>query len=425
MIASSRTTKRRSTPRAVAKAVLLSLVIAGESASAQSLSEAEAVRRICRDGPDRAAADALRAAGSAGVEASGLWPNPSLEAGHERLFTGLEESETTVGLRVPLPVGGHLGLQEEAAVARAAVHEADAEGLLLGAALALRAELLGASVARARREVLGDHAKTVEGLAATIDGLIAGGERAPYDRLRTQAELRAIASLAEAASADYVTRAERVRAWVGAPVEIDALEPRALSAPTGKTSEPPPALRALAATAEASGAEARAAERRWVPVPELFAGYRTVSAGASTGHGMSFGLSLPLTFFDHGQGAARKAEAERALAIAELGRRERDLTAGQAAISAARMAHAQALARADEAVAAAALLTTQARRLYAAGEASIVDLHDAYEAQLTAELGRVEVLAHLAELTLDEMRTRGTQFDPSLDAACRTRGDVR
>ena len=63
-------------------------------------------------------------------------------------------------------------------------------------------------------------------------------------------------------------------------------------------------------------------------------------------------------------------------------------------------------------------LLGQAQRLYAAGEASITEMLEAFRAAEEAQLMELDRIFEIALTRLLVMRARGTMFDQSLDRAC-------
>jgi cobalt-zinc-cadmium efflux system outer membrane protein len=383
------------------------------------MGEAEATRRLCESGPAVAIAKAERFRGEAEVTAAGVLPNPSLVAEHQRTLGGLEERETIVGLSVPLGIGGRRFLLQDAAEARREQARADATATLFESALAFREVYARAVADQARAEVLAEQQASLDALSSVIQGLAKGGEAAGYDLLRQQTQARHHRGLLQTARSRAVASRTLLEAWV----EGDALvlsERDALKLPDSLVRESKtPLLRSLEAGARASSAEASAARRRWVPDLDVFAGYRAISAGAETGQGISLGLTLPLTFFDHGQGEAARADAERELALARASTVRREQ---RAALKAARLRLAAletALAETEKASTDAAAIQTKAKQLYAAGESTITELLEAFRIAEDVRLARLDVVEEMARAEVALMRAAGTMFDPKLDAVCR------
>lgn len=384
------------------------------ASSATPLDERAAVQRLCAEGPDAAVAAAQRLAGEADVRAASVRPNPSLVLEHQRALGGTTEHETVAGLSVPLGVGGRFGLLQDAAAERRRERDLGAEVSSFGAALTFREVYLAAALAQARAEILLSQQRVLDALGATIVGLERGGEAAAYDVLRQSAHARAHRRALASARAQAEGERARLEAWVGAPVTV------ALEAPARSSTEPrteTPRVARLEAEARAFALEARAAERRWVPDLELFAGYREATVAEDTGRGFSLGLTVPLTVFDHGQGEAARARADEALARAYAAEARRQQRTELAALR-ARLAALDSAADQD-ALPEAERLQAQALQLYAAGEATLTELLEALSAAEAARLDAVSLHAERAAIHLAMMRAAGTFFDDTLDRACR------
>jgi cobalt-zinc-cadmium efflux system outer membrane protein len=404
--------------------LLLATVSLGRAHAAESQAEVEATRRLCEAGPLVALAKAERLRGEAGVTAAGVLPNPSLVAEHQRTLNGPEERETIVGLSVPLGIGGRRFLLQDAATLRREQARADAEATLFESALAFREAYARASVDQAKVAVLAEQQAALDDLSSTIQGLTKGGEAAGYDLLRQRTQARQHRALLESTRSRAIASRVLLEAWVQGPIEL-ASEREVASVPEARVREESktPGLRSLEASARASSAEVSAARRRWVPDLDVFAGYRAISAGGDTGHGISLALTLPLTFFDHGQGEAARAEAERDAALARAGILRREQRAVVKAAGSRLAALATALAETERASTDAAVIQTKAKQLYAAGEVSITELLEAFRIAEDARLAKLDVVEEIAAARLDLMRAAGTMFDPKLDGVCRDGND--
>jgi cobalt-zinc-cadmium efflux system outer membrane protein len=406
----------------------LALLLGPASAGAASpLDEVTGARRVCAAGPGAALARAQRMRGEAAVSAASVLPNPSLVVEHQQTLRGPRDQQTTIGLSAPLGLGGRRFLLQDAAQARRAQALSDARASLFEAALSFREAFAAAALDAARLAVLTEQQRALDASAAAVRALAKSGESAGYDVLRQETQARVHRRLVESTRAKAEASRLLLEAWIGEEVTLPQVDIAALAggprttspaggeAPTTKN----PRVESLEAAARASGFEAQAARRRWVPDIQVFAGYRALTGAASeTGHGVTLQVTVPLTFFDHGQGEAAQAEAEQAVARAAAGSLKRE---GQASAkgSAARLQILEAsVAALDQAAADAGALQAKAEKLYAAGEASIADLVDAFRAAEEARLARIDAAQEIAAARLDLMRARGTQLDPALDKAC-------
>jgi cobalt-zinc-cadmium efflux system outer membrane protein len=421
----SNTTQRSS---ATAAALLL-LAVARPALADVALDETTGAARICGAGPTRAVARALVARAEAESEAAKVLPNPELVVEHERIFTSGGGHETTAGVGVPLGIGGRRSLVREAAGVRRSAARAEASSLLIQQSLEFRERFVEAATGAARVEVLEEQQRALDDLARIIRALSKGGEVAGYDLLRQQTQARAHLRTLSGAKGRAASSRRWLEAWAQSPVRLptgDLAElgggAGVLAKLSGARRSEHPRVRALEASAQAAGLEARAARRRAVPDIGVFLGYRTVTEGsggsARTGHGLRAGVTVPLTFFDHGQGEAARADAEALVARSTASHFRRDGSARIDALS-AQLALLEK-SRPDAALTArdANLVRDKAKQLYAAGELSITELLEAFRAAEEAQLARIELAEEIAAARLGLMRALGTQLDPRLDAAC-------
>ncbi len=391
--------------------------------AAPVLTEMDGTRQVCSLGPDAALARARRLQGTSEVTAAGVLPNPSLVAQHQRALTGATERETVVGLSVPLGVSGRRSLLQDAAAARREEAFADAGATLFESALAFREAYLAALIDQARANILRDQQVALEASSVTLESLAKSGEASAYDLLRQRVQARLHRGSVESAKARALSSRASIEAWTEAEVELPEVNLAVLASgstfprPTGEASQSR-RLQSLRAASRASALEARAARRRWVPDPEVFVGYRALDTGADIAHGFSLGLTLPLTLFDHGQGEAARADAERDLAEASAQRLGREQHA-QAKAARARLTQlSNGVADLGQAESDARELLTQAQRLYSAGESSITEMLEAFRAAEEARLAELDRVFAIALTRLQVMRASGTMFDASLDQAC-------
>lgn len=405
--------------RLVSLVIGLGLLASARTALAQSSPEAAAVVRLCATGPDAAVARAVRAEGAAGVDAAGVLPNPSLVLQHQQTVEGPQDRETMVALSVPLGLGGRRFLRQDAAEARRAASDASGDALLVEAAIDAQEVLAAATLDRRRAQVLADHQRALEALDAVLEGLTRGGEAARLDRTRQRVQARLHRSRLEEAEARAAASAELARGWLGvAPEAVDEPSLLAPTAPAAPASTRPPHLVALAAEADASRIDADVARRGWVPELDVYAGYRNVDAGGGIGHGLTFGLTVPLTVFDHGQGDAARARAAEGVTRARLAGEEARIQRAErsAATRLARLLATAGEVRSAEADAAEVARAT--RELYVAGEAPWTELFAAYQAHEEAQLAWLDRLEAVAAARVALARVRGALLDPALERAC-------
>lgn len=405
--------------------LLLGFTGSAPSVRAQTLDEVGAVRQICEAGPAARLARAERLWGAAQVTAAAVLPNPSLGVEYQRTLGDDAEQQAIVGVSVPVNLSGRRAILKQAATARRAQADAEADGSLFDSALSFRSAYTTAVIDNARVAVLAAQQVLLDALSATIAGLAKGGEAAEYDLLRQRLHARTHRRALDAAKAQAAASQVLVEAWLGAPASLPPTPLSELAGgdpgdahPVDGSAQLHPGLRGLEAAAHASELEARAAGRRWVPNMDLFGGYMANTYPSGTKHGFALTLNVPLTFFDHGQGEAALAQAqiERARASGEQLRRRHD---AYLQVAATRVAALKAAAAEFElAVADAATLEDKARQLYAAGEASITELLEAFRAAEEARLDLIDLAQELVLARLARMQAAGTQLDIKLDRVC-------
>jgi outer membrane protein TolC len=393
-------------------------------AGPRGLAESTLLTRFCQSSPTRSAARALVAQGQAAVDDAAVLPNPTLILEHNRSFTASEDTETVIGLGIPLGIGGRRFLLSDAADERLAERKAHARAAMVARALALEEALVRATAARKRSELLGTQHAELVAIGVTIEGLEKGGEAAPLDRARHALAVDLHAERLTLAKSAAASARAQLRAYVDEEVDLSALDLSAIAAvpPPAPASSPGPTVQSLDATLRATDLEIDAAERRWIPDLELFLGYRhvTTEAGPATdaGHGIALRLGFPLTFFDHGQGevsvlAARLAatRAERELVVQT---KRGETAAADAALEALGPARPAAGSTAERAT----KLRAQAKTLYLAGQGSLTDVLVAADLDESSALSRIDLDEARAMARIAKMRAAESLFEANLDHAC-------
>ena len=365
--------------------------------------------------PSVEASSAAMRAAEAQRRIAGLRPNPSINVETENVigtgpYSGISSAETTVGMSVPLELGGkraaRIGVADaQTARARLDVTSAHAD-------LTLRVtQAFNEAVASERRLVI---AREQMGIAE--EGLrvarvrVRAGKASPIEEQR--------AEVARLNSANAVDRAQRsaslARNNLGrligrtpGPVDtswfdgVGGLDPHAPASPEGTL-----ALAIAEADAATATAQVRLARSRHVPDLTLSAGTRRLEATNDVA--AVFGVSLPLPVFNNGRADVEAASAQRAQALA-LGRMAR-LDAEQAIASAetdVANAHASARTANGPALAAAQEAARIARIGYREGKFGQLDLLEAERTLAETRVAAIDALsayhdakARLARLTV-------------------------
>ncbi len=344
------------------------------------------------------------AAGIRAVEAqrrvAGLRPNPSIVGEAENvagtgIYQGLRSSEMTVGLALPLELGGKRGAR--IAVADAQIERAGLQAEIARADLRLRVtQTYNAAVAAQCRVAIAEGQVVIaaEVLRAARVRVQAGRaspleeQRADVARIAAEGTLQRARRSTEAASGNLAR-------LLGMPVGqldrnwFDFVPSTGMSPPTTSGT-----LTAAAARADLDTASAQVRLARSQRVPDL-----TVSASArrleqTNDVAAVFGISIPLNVFNNGRASIAVAEAQRQQSDAQrrvaLLNAEQDVATAQAeaqnAATTARNATGPALAAAIEAA-------RIARIGYREGKFGQLDLLDAERTLLETRTAAIDALA--------------------------------
>jgi cobalt-zinc-cadmium efflux system outer membrane protein len=369
-------------------------------------------------------------AGSAGVQAAsagrivaGLRPNPTIVAETENVagsgdYRGIRSAETTVGLALPIELGGKRS-------ARIAVADAQIERAQIGAViavadltLAVTQTYIEAAAAERRLIVARDQAALAAEAFRAARVRVTGGAASPIEQQRADVlRINAQTALDRAMRTVEVARGDLAR-LIGQPVngalDIAWFDRIGGFGPTQPVSaEGTLALAAATADARTATAEVRLARSQRIPDVTVSASARRLEATNDVA--AVFGVSIPIPLFNSGTAAVSQAralqtqaEAQRRMAVLEA---ERSIASAQAelanAAASARNAGGPALAAASEAA-------RIARIGYAQGKFGQLDLLEAERtlAQTRAEATDALSAYHDAEARLVRLTTPAPPTGP-------------
>ncbi|RZF65944.1 TolC family protein [Sphingomonas populi] len=355
--------------------------------------------------PSGAAATAAIEAAQAGLTVAGLRPNPVAQGQVENIvgsgsYRGLRSAETTIGVAVPIELGGKrsarvavAGAQLSRAELQAAIVAADIRvqvtQLYVEAIAAERRLVTARDQARIASEVLRGAAVRVQaGRASPLEQ-----QRADVTRINADASVERLTRLGEAARTNLARR-------LGHPIDgiLDTgLLDRLPAATVGPSAPPQPAgtLALAAADADLAIADAGIRLARANRVPDITIGPALRRLEATNDTAAVFAISIPIPLFNNGRAAISQATAERTRAGAV--RRvtaldvEQAITDAQAeaanAIITARAASGPALAAAQEAA-------RIARIGYREGKFGQLDLLDAERTLAETRAASIDALAN-------------------------------
>jgi cobalt-zinc-cadmium efflux system outer membrane protein len=373
----------------------------------------EALDRVGASSPFQDAAAAGIRAAEAQRRVAGLRPNPSIVGEAENvagtgIYQGLRSSETTLGVALPLELGGKRGAR--IAVAEAQIGRAGLQAEIARADLRLRVtQAYNAAAAAQRRTAI---AEDQVGIAAEV--LRAARVRVQAGRASPLEEQRADVARISAEGALERARRSAEAAYGNLARLLDMAVGRLDSSwfdavPSVGPSRPPTTsgtLTVAAARADLDTATAQIRLARSQRVPDL-----TVSASArrlelTNDVAAVFGISIPLNVFNNGRASIAVAEAQREQSDAQrrvsLLNAEQDMAMAQAeaenAATTARNATGPALAAATEAA-------RIARIGYREGKFGQLDLLDAERTLLETRTAAIDALAahHDAQARLERL----------------------
>jgi cobalt-zinc-cadmium efflux system outer membrane protein len=420
--------------------ILAAILVAASSASAAQAQEGpipsapspsiglsldEAVAAAGGSAPAVDAATASIRAAQAAQDVAGLRPNPSVQGQVENIvgsgsFRGVSSAETTVGVSIPIELGGKrsarvavAGAQVSRAQLQAAIAAADIRvqvtQLYVEAVAAERRLATARDQARLAAEVLrGAGVRVRAGRASPLEQ-----QRADVARINADANVERLMRLADAARINLARR-------IGRPIDgaLDTGLLDRLPAATWGLVEPTRAegtLALAAADADLAIADAGIRLARANRVPDINVGPALRRLEATNDTAAVFSISIPIPVFNNGRAAVAQATAERSRA--EAVRRVTALDVEQAITDAeaeAANAATSARAAAGPALAAAQEASRIARIGYREGKFGQLDLLDAERTLAETRVAAIDALAsyqnaraRLERLTAPAPDTRG------------------
>lgn len=376
-------------------ALLLAALLGTATAAtaAEPLTEAASLRLgLARPELADLARGALEEA-EADAEEAGLWSNPTLELGRERMNNAPGSREQTWRLSQPIDIGGRRSLRREAGERRV---DAARSGNALRRAEQMAQIRRDFHAALFKQSVVDVTAAWVERFAR-IDGKVGhlqkAGDVSGYDRRRLARERHAVEARLASERGELARTRARLAASIGrgdladAPLAGKLLPdaPPALEAALAKL-DTRPDLAALGHKAEAADLERRAAGRGWLPEVTVGIGGKRIDEGITRDSGNMLTLSIPLPLFDRQQAGDRRAAAQALNARADQ-RLARGRAEGELRGLHRQLAHLIEVAAnfRREAASSAPELLRIAEAAWQGGESTLLELLDAYRGALEAE----------------------------------------
>jgi len=365
-----------------------------------------------------AARAGLRASDSL-VKVAGLRPNPTLDAEVENFsgsgpYSGTDAAETTVGVNIPLELGGKRP-------ARLAVANADRDISRLSVArtdadLVEQITIAYTNVVSADQRLLveREHVALAQQGADAARKRVEAGKASPIESQRADVELmNAQVAVEKAQRAAVTARGELSRlTGIETIASVDGIWFADVSAVP--PAEKGPSLSVATSEAELAGASARLRQARSLRTPDLNFGVGSRRFSETGDTALMFRLSVPIPLFDSGTANVNVARAH--VDQAEANRRAARLMAtSEVAKAEAELADAAAAAKAlNGPVLAAAMETARIARIgYAEGKFSQLDLIDA---ERTLAQTRDEAIGALTTYHLAQARLTRLQAPITLSA---------
>jgi len=355
--------------------------------------------------PSNAAAAAGVEAAQAGRSVAGLRPNPTFQGQIENVvgsgpYRGVRSAETTVGVAIPIELGGKRSAR--VAVATAQVSRAELQAAIAAADIRVQVTQLYVEAVAAERRLTTarDQARIAAEVLRGAGVRVQAGRASPLEqqradvaRIYAEANVGRLTRLAEAAKTNLVRR-------IGRPIDgpLDAGLLDRLPAPTFGPVAPQRAdgtLTLAAADADLAIADAGIQLARANRVPDINVGPALRRLEATNETAAVFAISIPIPVFNNGRAAIAQATAERTRA--EAVRRVTTLDVEQAITDAeaeAANAATSARAAAGPALAAAQEAARIARIGYREGKFGQLDLLDAERTLAETRVTAIDALAN-------------------------------
>ncbi len=400
----------------------LVLLCGGAAASAQEITQPEALQRFERESPQALALAARVRIVQAETQVRNLLPNP--QAAYSREDAAGSQDDFLL-VHQNLPLNGRRGLLRSAGNAQSRVAESEGAYALLLLRSDVRAAFYGLLLAQERAALLDAWVRRLGAMAGILQERQRQGEGSAFDRLRGEREL-ADAQVALASQQVQLARARSQLASYFAP----GTDPASLVA-RGNLSDPAPAplpplpellsralevrgdYAAVQRQIESAGFERRAASRLAIPDPLLTVGLKSSTAPGRTGNGYVFSVTVPVPLFNRGQAESNRTRATEERARAELAARRQQIESDvRATHEAVRLRRRVAEDYARQLGESATELAGIAEVAYQEGEKGILELLDAQRVTAFSGLQSLDLAWSSKQAEIDLNRSVGEEILP-------------
>jgi outer membrane protein, heavy metal efflux system len=394
-------------------ALIVFFLATGGWARAQTsmLSERDAIASALAQPAFRAVEDNRLEIAESAVAQAGLPPNPGIGLSRETVgVIGGTGTESALHVTQAFDISGRRALRREAAEQRLDASKWDRDAVRARLVLEVRQAFAEALYRDRLRSGLRTWSQRIDAAHAMVSQLAKAGEASGYARRRLEREQHAAQARIARADADYGRVRELLFGIMGASPSTTLLtgnlipaEPPTLAIAQARLRQRPE-LKSLMTQAEAFERERRAAARAWVPDLTLGAGAKRIQEPTRSDNGTIFTVAIPIPLFDRGQAAEKRASAEAATTRAEYALRVNRWQAELRGIwqQTDELRRAALTFRKDTA-ALSPELSRVAEAAYRGGEATLLELLDAYRNELDAETTalELELAARQARVELD------------------------
>ncbi len=380
------------------------LVTTGASASAQPLTEAQAIERALARSEFGELGEANRDEAEARVAGIRSLDNPEATISRESVSgDGRSETEWQIGVVQPIDISGRRARLRAAARAEIGAVEADTARRRQTRVADVRRAYSGCAAAGERVRVRAAFVERLHEAERIISARASAGDAAVYDLRRLRVEARI-------AEAETAVQEGEVRAFCSALAALtgiaDARPTASLAFLTRNVAPPPgastrPDLVAREQRLAAAGEQLNAAQRARLPDLLVGAGLKQIEGDGGSAAGPVFSLGMRVPLFDGGSSSVAEARARVRAQEAELGLARREVEASVVEAEARHTAALEGLQRMEQAAEDARRIGPIAEAAYQGGEAGVVELIDAYRTARDAELEIIEGAERVARTRIE------------------------
>jgi len=385
------------------------------------LTEAKAVEYALTRTAIQGAEDARLLAAESAVTQSTTLPNPVASMTHENVDAPAgRASESTVTISQTFDISGRRQLRREAAETRRQATRLDNQSRRIAIVQDVRKSFAAALY---QQELQASHVawlKRLDAVTNIVGQLARAGEASGYDRRRLEREAQTAKVRLRVIQAEASRRREILSGTMAKPIADASMfegnlipdSPLPIETLLAGSSKHPE-IAGLEAQVTASERDRQVAELLQRPDITLGLGTKHVSEPGFSDNGLILALSVPIPVFDKGKAQEQQAHAQVLALQSELSLKHSRVQAELRGIwSQTTQLRQAALEYQDETLITAQELSRIAEASYRAGEGTLLELLDAYRAELEAQTLKLDLAlqARLSRIELDAL-TGATPYE--------------